>query len=112
MDIKDFIQEWIAVGNSYDTKKYLSFYDDEAVLDDPSVGRKFIGISGIRTYFEDYFIAYKTQTTLVALQLIDHEHAHLEVKFVGVFPEGEIGGTFDFTFKNGKIYFLKANLVG
>jgi hypothetical protein len=37
--------------------------------------------------------------------------AHLEVKFTGDFPEGVIGGTFDITFKQDKISFIKADLI-
>lgn len=48
MNIETFIKDWIAVSNSYDTEKYLEFYNENAVLDDPSVGRKFTGHSGIK----------------------------------------------------------------
>jgi len=45
-------------------------YHKDAKLDDPSVGRIFKGQSGIRKYFEDYFIGYKTQTRLIKLNII------------------------------------------
>ncbi len=111
MDIQKMIDEWIAVGNSYNTEKYLTFYLPEAILDDPSVGRKFEGHAGIQDYFENYFIDYKTQTELVLLNITAENQAHLEVEFTGEFPEGKIGGTFDFTFKNNKIAFVKADLL-
>jgi ketosteroid isomerase-like protein len=111
MDIEKFIEEWMAVGNSYDTKKYLTFYADNAVLDDPSVGRKFKGKSGVKEYYEAYFIGYKTQTEKVKLIIKDGSHAHLEVTFTGDFPEGKINGIFDFTFKEGKIALVIANLI-
>ena len=110
MNIETFIKDWIEVGNSYDTEKYLEFYNENAVLDDPSVGRKFVGHSGIKNYFVSYFIAYKTQTELRKLE-IKEDSAYLEVEFTGDFPEGTIGGSFDFIFKNDQIEFVKADLI-
>ncbi|MET1056037.1 MAG: nuclear transport factor 2 family protein [Pedobacter sp.] len=111
MDIEKFIGEWIKVGNSYDTEKYLEFYAEDAVLDDPSVGRKFSGKIGIKEYFLSYFIGYQTQTRKLELVVKDNFHAHLEVEFTGNFPEGKIGGTFDFTFRDGKIGLILADLI-
>jgi len=110
MNIETFIKEWIAVGNSYNTEKYLEFYNQNAVLDDPSVGKKFIGHSGIKYYFVSYFIGYKTQTELRKLE-IKEDSAYLEVQFTGDFPEGKIGGSFDFVFKYNKIEFVRADLI-
>ncbi|MPT31773.1 MAG: nuclear transport factor 2 family protein [Chryseobacterium sp.] len=110
MNIESFIKDWIAVSNSYDTGKYLEFYNENAFLDDPSVGRKFIGHSGIKDYFVSYFIGYQTQTELRKLEIKDNS-AFLEVEFAGDFPEGKIGGSFGFTFKNDKIEFVKADLI-
>jgi ketosteroid isomerase-like protein len=95
MDIVKFIDEWIAVSNSYNTEKYLTFYAENAIFDDPSVGRKFNGRTGIKDYFTSYFIIYQTQTKKVQLIVKDENQAHLEVEFTGDFPEGTIGGTFD-----------------
>jgi ketosteroid isomerase-like protein len=111
MDIVKFVDQWIAVSNSYDTEKYLAFYAADAVFDDPSVGRKFIGRPGIKEYFNSYFIGYKTQTKKVELIVKDENQAHLEVEFTGDFPEGKIGGTFDFQFEAGKICFVLADLI-
>jgi ketosteroid isomerase-like protein len=52
MNIEAFLADWIKTGNDFDTKKYLGFYLDDALLDDPSVGRKFSGHNGIKEYFE------------------------------------------------------------
>jgi ketosteroid isomerase-like protein len=111
MDIKNIIENWLTVSNNYDTEKYLDFFLTEAVLNDPSVGREFKGHNGIRNYFESYFIGYQTQTKIVKLDIKDENHAHLEVEFTGNFPEGVIGGMFDFTFENDKIAFIKADLI-
>lgn len=111
MNIETFIANWIKTSNDFDTKKYLEFYLDDAILDDPSVGSKFMEHNGIKDYFESYFIGYNTQTELVKLLIQDEHHAYIEVQFTGDFPEGKIGGSFNFTFKNGKIAHVKADLI-
>ncbi|SFM98907.1 SnoaL-like domain-containing protein [Chitinophaga sp. YR627] len=111
MDIRKLIARWIAAANAYDTAQYLDFYLPDAVLDDPSVGRRFEGHKGIGNYFDSYFIGYNTQTALVDVVILDATHAYVEVAFAGDFPEGNIGGTFDLTFKAGKIAFVKADLL-
>lgn len=111
MNIETFIKNWIAAINAFDTQKYLSFYLPEAVLDDPSLGRKFEGHEGIQQYFDSYLIGYNTHTELVKLKIIDERNAQLAVQFTGDFSEGKIGGIFDFEFKKGKIAFLRADLI-
>ena len=110
MDIKSFLSDWIVVSNSYDTEKYLDKYLEDAILDDPSVGKKFIGHEGIRDYYTSYFIGYKTQTKLLKLSS-KNNMARLEVEFTGKFPEGKINGMFEFTFSNNKIASVKADLI-
>ena len=110
MDIKAFLIDWIAVSNSYNVEKYLEKYHDNAVLNDPSVGKKFIGQSGIREYYTSYFIGYQTQTKLLTLDIKDN-FAHMEVDFTGEFPGGRIQGMFDFTFEEDKIIEVKADLI-
>ena len=111
MNIKLFIKELLIVSNSYDTKNYLDKWDKEAVLDDPSVGQVFEGHSGVKNYFESYFIGYRTQTRLIKLEIDANNEAHIDVEFTGEFPEGKIRGMFDFTFKDGKIAKAKADLM-
>jgi len=110
MDIRAFLLDWLEVSNSYNTEKYLAKYLEDAELNDPSVGKKFVGHVGIGNYYTSYFIGYKTQTKLVKLDIHDNE-AHMEVEFTGEFPEGKIGGMFDFTFKNNKIATVEADLI-
>lgn len=110
MNIKEFITDWLEASNNYDINKYLDKYLENATLDDPSVGKKFTGHDGIKEYYTTYFIGYKTQTRLIKLTTGENT-AHLEVDFTGEFPGGQIGGVFDFTFKNGKILEAKADLI-
>lgn len=111
MKIKKFIEDWLAASNSYETNNYLEKWNKDAFLEDPSIGQVFKGHLGIKKYFEDYFIGYKTKTRLVNLEIISDNAAHIDVEFTGQFPEGKIGGVFDFIFEDGKIAFAKANLV-
>ncbi|WGQ10768.1 nuclear transport factor 2 family protein [Pedobacter gandavensis] len=103
MNIQTLINHWIAAGNAFDTELYLSFYLEDAVLEDPSVGKVFKGRKEIKKYFDSYFIRYNTRTELVSLDLINNSQAHIEVKFSGNFSEGSIRGLFGFTFREGKI---------
>ncbi len=111
MNIHNFINDWLLASNNFDTEKYLEFYEPDSILDDPSVGRQFIGHKGIKDYFESYFIGYNTNTKLVNLNIKDEENVHLEVEFTGDFSEGKLGGIFDLKFKNEKIIFAKADLI-
>lgn len=111
MNITTFINTLITISNAYDTEKYLAQWHTNAVLDDPSVGQVFKGHAGIKTYFEDYFIGYQTQTRLVNLDIKNSNEAHIEVDFTGTFPGGQTGGIFDFIFKDGKIIKAKAELI-
>jgi len=111
MNIKNFINDWIDAANTFDSEKYLGFYLTDAVLEDPSVGRKFSGQKQVEDYFNSYFIGYNTHTQIVRLDISGENQVYLEVKFTGDFPEKEIGGTFEITIKNSKISYLKADLI-
>lgn len=108
---KEFIEEWLKAANTFNTESYMEKWDENAVLDDPSVGRIFKGHKGIKDYFESYFIGYKTQTRLLKMGIISDDQIHIEVEFTGEFPEGKIGGEFYLTLKNGKILKAKADLI-
>lgn len=111
MDINVFVQDFIAVSNAYDVKKYLEKWHQDAVLNDPSVGHNFKGHSGIKEYFDSYFIGYRTQTRLVKVVILSEKEVHLEVEFTGAFPGGKIGGILDFILKDDKIAEAKADLI-
>lgn len=111
MDMKGLIKDWIEASNTFATNKYLNFYLPDAILEDPSVGRNFSGHTEIEEYFNSYFISYNTFTEIVKMEILDEYQVYLEVNFTGNFPEGNIGGIFNFTFKNGKISNLKADLI-
>lgn len=99
MDIKIFVQEFIAAGNAYDTKKYLDMWQKDAVLEDKSIKQVYNGQEGIKKYFDKYFVKYKTQTRLIKLNIINDHQAQIDVQFTSYNQTG----TFDFVFKDGKI---------
>jgi len=106
----DIINRWIAVSNDFDTAGYLSFFTEGASIDDPSIGDVFEGEAGLRNYFENYFIGYKTQTRVVSIQA-EETFTHVVVDFTGTFPGGQVGGIFDLTFDGEKIASIRADLV-
>lgn len=110
MDIQKLIKEWIDCSNTFEVEEYLNKFHNNAVIDDPSVGHSFKTHTGIREYFESYFIGYNTQTRLIHIK-VNNNKAYVEVEFTGDFPGGKTGGTFDLTFENGKIVHVKADLI-
>lgn len=111
MQIQTFINDWLAASNDFNIRRYLEFYLPEAILTDPSVERTFNGQTGIKEYFHNYFITYRTQTKQLSLEIKSQDHVYLEVEFNGDFPEGKIKGSFHFIFKNNKIASVKADLI-
>ncbi|MEA1847600.1 nuclear transport factor 2 family protein [Chryseobacterium sp. MHB01] len=111
MKITNFVEEFIASSNAYDTVDYVSKWQTDVILDDPSVGNVYVGHSEIKNYFESYFIGYRTQTKLIKLDITSDNKANLEVEFTGSFPEGKIKGFFSFTFEEGRISKAFADLL-
>jgi ketosteroid isomerase-like protein len=111
MDIELFIADWLAAANAYDRHEFAAKWQENAVLKDTSIGEIFTGHTGIRSYFEDYFIGYKTQTKLLKLIVVSDKQAHVEVAFTGDFPGKKIKGTFDLTFSDGLISAAQADLL-
>ncbi len=97
--------------NSHDAQRYLTHFAEDAVLDDPSVGKVYEGRTGIGEYFQAYFVGYNTQTRLVSAEWHDGV-LHVEVDFTGDFPGGQTGGIFDLTFSaDQKIQHARADLL-
>jgi hypothetical protein len=106
-----FIGSFLASANAFDTNTFIKHWHKDAVLDDPSVGRKFNGHDEIREYFEDYFIGYQTQTKLTKTVAKGEQEIYIEVLFSGSFPGGKIRGSFDLLLKGDKIFKAKADLI-
>lgn len=104
------VAAWIAATNTHDVDRYLSFFADDAVLDDPSVGEAFTGRGGLARYFQSYFVGYNTHTRLVGTEPRGGA-LHVEVDFTGDFPGGQTGGTFEVTFAGQKLARVTADLL-
>jgi uncharacterized protein (TIGR02246 family) len=103
------IQSWIDAANDFDSARFLAFFTDDAVLDDPGVDR-FEGVERIGEYFRDYFIGYRTTTRLVEVA-DDGDRAFVTVHFTGDFTGGETGGTFDIRFAGDRFAEVNADLI-
>lgn len=105
-----FVEDWIAAIDSHDLVRHLAHFNEDAVLDDPSVGRQFNGHGEIAEYFRSYFIGYNTRTRLLDTGARGGL-LHVEVDFTGDFPGGQTGGTFDLTFDGDLIANATADLT-
>lgn len=106
---RQIVEDWLAAANAFDTARFLAFFTDDAVLDDPGVDR-FDGLDRIAEYYVDYFIGYQTTTRLTDLTL-DGDRAFVTVHFTGTFPGGALGGTFDIRFDGERFAEMHADLL-
>lgn len=104
------VADWIAATDEHDLERYLAHFTEDAVLDDPSVGRQFRGRDGLTEYVRSYFIGYRTRTRLLHTEARD-DHLHVEVDFTGDFPGGQTGGIFDLVFDGDRIAHATADLA-
>ncbi len=88
--MQDLIARLFAATNAFDVKTALRMFARGAVLKDKSVGETFQGQDGVRRYLEDYFVAYRTATRVLSIDLTDDRHATVRVDFTGAFGH-EIG---------------------
>ncbi|RJF76395.1 nuclear transport factor 2 family protein [Rhodopseudomonas palustris] len=80
----------IAATNLFDVDTALRLFTTDAVIDDPSTGRRFEGQPGIRDYIEIYFIGYHTVSRVLSIETIGDTRARLRIDFTGDFGH-EIG---------------------
>jgi ketosteroid isomerase-like protein len=103
------IEKLITATNAFDIESAVSLFARDAVVDDVSVGKKFIGALGVREYLEKFFIGYSTMTKLEFLEVADDLHAKAQVDFTGDF--GHETGSLDVTINNdGLIVTIYASL--
>lgn len=81
---------FIAAANSYDVDAVLKLFTPDAVIDDPSTGHCFYGHTGIRSYIEQFFVAYHTVTRFLSLENLSADLVRVRVEFTGDFGH-EIG---------------------
>lgn len=107
---ESIVSDWITAANTHDPEAFIAFFDEDAILDDPSVGEQFQGHEGITEYYSRYFIGYNTTTALISVTPEDN-HSHVVVDFTGDFPGGRTAGIFNLTFLGDMIIFAHADLA-
>lgn len=107
--MQDLVRRLIAATNAFDVDGTLTLFSPDAVISDVSVGDKFVGTSGVRTYFERFFVGYKTVSTLLDVQMMNTDRALVRLDFVGDF--GHETGVLDITVAaDGRIVAIDAGL--
>lgn len=76
--------------NRFDVDSALSRFTPNAVIEDVSVGDKFLGHAGIRVYIERFFVGYHTVTRLLSVAVRGKGRASVRVDFTGDFGR-EVG---------------------
>ena len=107
--IESYLQEWLDASNQFDIETYINLYHKDATLEDSSVGEVFKGHTGIRAYFNEYFIGYNTSTRMVK-STVSGQKARIDAEFTGDTFKN-LKGVFEITFERGKIKFVKAYLM-
>lgn len=88
--MQELIARLFVATNAFDVETALRMFARGVVLKDTSVGETFRGQKGVRRYLEDYFVAYRTVTRVLSIDLTDDRHATVRVDFSGTFGH-EIG---------------------
>lgn len=83
--MKELIQQFVRAMNAYDVEAALALFAPNAVIDDVSVGEKFINTAGVRTYLENFFVGYHTVSKLESVEVSDDRHAKAQLDFTGDF---------------------------
>ena len=85
------VHQFIAAANRFDTPAVLDLFEEDAVIDDVSVGEKFERTAGIKKYIVTFFVGYHTSTELVSLEHKGLGKILAKVDFTGDFGH-ETGG--------------------
>ncbi|PZV35270.1 nuclear transport factor 2 family protein [Mesorhizobium kowhaii] len=80
----------IGATNAFDVEAALALFTQDAVIDDPSVGERFLRHAGIRDYLERFFVGYHTVTRVQSVEFLSQAQARVRVDFTGDFGH-EIG---------------------
>ena len=80
----------IAATNAFDVESVLPLFASDALIDDPSIGQRFVGHAGAREYVQRYFVGYHTATRLLSIKRLGDKRARVRVDFTGDFGH-EIG---------------------
>jgi ketosteroid isomerase-like protein len=108
-DLEQIAQQFIAAANQFDTQAVLNLFAADAVIEDVSVGEKFVGTSGIKKYIVTFFIGFHTKTKLLSFEHTGPGKILAKVDFTGDF--GHETGWLDIRFNDaGLIEHINADL--
>ena len=93
--MKTLITRLIAATNNYEVERALSLFAPDAVIDDESVGSKFEGRAGVRSYLEKFFVGYHTVSKLISIEQLGDRRAKAHLDFTGDF--GHEAGVLEIT---------------
>jgi hypothetical protein len=88
--MEKLIDKFIQTTNSFDVEEALALFTADAVIDDVSVGDAFVGTAGIRLYLMQFFVGYKTASTILSIEQLNEFAAVVRVDFTGDFGH-EVG---------------------
>ena len=80
--LPDLIDRLFVATNAFDVESALALFAPDAAIDDLSVGGRFAGLAGVRSYIKQFFVGYATVTRIVSLEMEGDCRAivHLDVK--------------------------------
>lgn len=107
--MQKLVDTFIHTANAFDVEGVLTLFASDAVIDDVSVGDAYVGIEGIRLYFDQFFVGYKTASMLLSLKQLDDFNAVARLDFTGDFGH-EIGTLKIRTKSDGLIERIDADL--
>ena len=103
------MQNFVNAANAFDVEGVLALFAPDGLIEDSSVGETFRGRGGVRSYVEEYFVGYQTQSTVLSVEERDARRTTARVDFVGNF--GHETGFFEIaTDENGLIKSVKTYL--
>ena len=107
-DFQSLVGALLAATNAFDTDTAVALFAQDAVIDDPSTGERFIGQQGVRDYVERFFVGYHTVSVLLSVRHLEDGRARARIDFTGDF--GHEIGRLDLTVADGLITRIDADL--
>ncbi|ALM84475.1 nuclear transport factor 2 family protein [Bordetella sp. N] len=107
--MQKLVDTFIRALNVFDIEGALTLFASDAVIDDVSVGDAFVGIEGIRLYFNQFFVGYKTVSKLLSIEPLGDAEALVRLDYTGDFGH-ETGALKIKTNANGLIERIDADL--
>lgn len=107
--MQKIVESFIATANAFDVEGTLSLFAPDAVVDDVSIGDAFVGRTGVRVYFERFFVGFNTASRLLSIETLDAFNADVRLDFTGDFGR-EIGILKIATGSDGLIEHIDADL--